>query len=113
MNRHAAIALTIALFANASYAQERAQVPPQEPPPAVDPKACAPGNRLEPGAQNPSAPGTTTGESLSDQLARTDGVICPPDVDPAIKLPTPESGAKTPVIPPPGSPGGDPTVRPK
>ena len=78
---------------------------------ATDPKACAPGERMVPGPEGPKAP-TTTGENLSDKLARTDGVICPPNVDPQIKLPTPEAG-KTPVIPPPGSPGGDPTVRPK
>jgi hypothetical protein len=53
-----------------------------------------------------------TGETLSDKLARSDGVLCPPDVDPAMSAPTPDAG-RTPVIPPPGSPGGDPTVRPK
>jgi hypothetical protein len=51
--------------------------------------------------------------SLSDKLARAEGVICPPrHVDPEIKAPTPPGGP-TPVIPPPGSPGGDPTVKPK
>jgi hypothetical protein len=39
-------------------------------------------------------------------------VICPPNVDPGIKVPAPETG-KMPVIPPPGSPGGDPNVKPK
>jgi hypothetical protein len=60
--------------------------------------------------------GTTTGqraEPLGDKLARSDGVLCPPPgVDPDIRAPTPDAG-NTPVIPPPGSPGGDPTVRPK
>ena len=51
--------------------------------------------------------------NLSDQLARSGGVICPPSqVDPAIKAPTPPGGSM-PVIPPPGSPGGDPKVQPK
>src|SRR6267378_101394 len=51
--------------------------------------------------------------ALGDKLARSDGVLCPPaGVDPEIRAPTPETG-NTPVIPPPGSPGGDPTVRPK
>ena len=53
------------------------------------------------------------GRNLSDQLARSGGVICPPSqVDPAIKAPTPPGGLM-PVIPPPGSPGGDPKVQPK
>ena len=51
-------------------------------------------------------------KTLSEKLDQTAGVICPPDIDPAIKAPTPNSG-KTPVIPPPGSPGGDPSVQPK
>ena len=41
------------------------------------------------------------------------GVICPPDVDPGIKIPPPETGAKMPVIPPPGTPGGDQKIQPK
>ena len=45
---------------------------------------------------------------LGDKLARSDGVLCPPaGVDPEMRAPTPEGG-NTPVIPPPGSPGGDP-----
>jgi hypothetical protein len=60
--------------------------------------------------------GTTTGqatEPLGDRLARSDGVLCPPaGVDPEIRAPTPDLG-NTPVIPPPGSPGGDPNIRPK
>ena len=46
--------------------------------------------------------------NLSDKLARSGGVICPPEhVDSEIKQPTPPGGTM-PVIPPPGSPGGDP-----
>ena len=60
--------------------------------------------------------GQTTGqraEPLGDKLARSDGVLCPPaGIDPEIRAPTPDGG-KTPVIPPPGSPGGDPSIRPK
>src|SRR5690348_2212115 len=77
---------------------------------------CAP-------SQPPAAPGATTGsteqdkqqprEDLSDRLAKSDGTLCPPAAgDPDIHVPAPESG-KMPVIPPPGSPGGDPSVRPK
>ena len=52
-------------------------------------------------------------ENLSSKLAQSDGVICPPtQVDPEIHAPAPQGG-RMPVIPPPGSPGGDPTVQPK
>jgi hypothetical protein len=52
-------------------------------------------------------------EPLGDKLAKSDGVLCPPaGVDPEIRAPTPDTG-NTPVLPPPGSPGGDPNLRPK
>jgi hypothetical protein len=88
MTRNHCFWLAVALAAGTALAQ--AQV--------ADPKACA----------SPSTPNQT----LSDKLGQSNGVICPPDVDPDIKAPTPNAG-KMPVIPPPGSPGGDPSVEPK
>jgi hypothetical protein len=88
---------------------------PTAPPPLARTTNCAP---LPPASRqgHASPEGATTGqrpEPLSDKLARSDGVLCPPaGIDPEIRAPTPETG-NTPVIPPPGSPGGDPTVRPK
>jgi hypothetical protein len=50
---------------------------------------------------------------LSEQLSESNGVICPPaGVDPGISVP-PVGGGRMPVIPPPGTPGGDPNVVPK
>ena len=106
-NLPAAIAVT-AILLGAAQAQPR------------DPKACAPGasSHLQvpdtskpPGQLTPNAT-NGSGANLSDKLAQSDGVLCPPDVDPGIKAPTPEVG-RMPVIPPPGSPGGDPNVQPK
>jgi hypothetical protein len=51
-------------------------------------------------------------QTLSERLDQTNGVICAPDIDLGMKAPTPDAG-KTPVIPPPGSPGGNPNVQPK
>jgi hypothetical protein len=79
--------------------------------PAADPKACAQEQRLQPGERGPRVP-SQSGGSLTDKLARSDGVLCPPEMDSAIKTPTPEAG-KTPVLPPPGGPGSDQDVRPK
>jgi hypothetical protein len=83
----------------------------------TDPK-CAQGPQLAPRAESdarqrdPQVTGQG-GRTLSEQLAQSGGVICPPaNVDPEMKLPTPEAG-RTPVIPPPGSPGGDQNVQPK
>jgi len=42
------------------------------------------------------------------------GVIRPPsDVDSGIHVAPPATGDKMPIVPAPGSPGGDPTVKPK
>ena len=100
-----------------------AQAPPapatplqQTAPPAPQRSAnCAP---TEHSTGSTIAPdGTTTGRSkepLGDKLAKSDGVLCPPaGVDPEMRAPAPETGSNTPVIPPPGSPGGDPSIRPK
>jgi hypothetical protein len=70
--------------------------PPSAPP--VPPERIAP------------ADGTGT---LSDDLSQRKGVITPPKVDPRMTVEPPQKGAATPVIPPPGSPGGDPSVIPK
>jgi hypothetical protein len=57
-------------------------------------------------------PGGDSSTTLSDKLDQGNGVICPPNLDPNIKVPAPETG-KMPIIPPPGSPGGDPKSQPK
>jgi hypothetical protein len=70
-----------------------------------------------PDAGKPAAPALpSTGENLSERLGASGGVIKPPaDVDPGIKAPPkdPGAGSTMPVIPPPGSPGGDRSVQPK
>ena len=59
----------------------------------------------------PCTPQERSNKTLSQELS-TNGVICPPDIDPGMKAPAPNTG-KMPVIPPPGTPGGDPNVQPK
>lgn len=57
----------------------------------------------------------TTGRApFSDRLAESKGVICPPKgVDPGIVDKPPANNSLMPVIPPPGTPGGDPETQPK
>jgi hypothetical protein len=87
---------------------QRPQAPLPTPPSAAPPQA--------PECQRGTAPtlGETTGSAtLSDQLSQSKGIICPPaGVDPGIAAP-PVGGGVTPVIPPPGTPGGDPFIVPK
>jgi hypothetical protein len=70
--------------------------------------ACPPDVKGEP----PTVGGGNS-EPLSDKLAQSKGVICPPaGVDRDMQV-TPPSGGKLKVIPAPGTPGGDQSVQPK
>ena len=66
-------------------------------------------------AQAPDPKGCTPQEKSNQTLQRSDqaaGVMCPPDVDPAMKAPTPQTGDSS-IIPPPGNPGSNTNVQPK
>ncbi len=115
MIRLAALSLTVL-----SPALAVAQAPPAPQPPVaprteqLDSKACSPSDtQTTVGQGGDLQMQQKSSRDLSDKLARSDGVICPPGrVDSEIHAPTPPGGAM-PVIPPPGSPGGDPSVKPK
>jgi len=116
-----ALLISCAMMVVAEVAAAQAPPSPTTPPAKTAPPSperaanCAP---MQPKSNSGTAvpDGATTGqrsEQLGDKLARSDGVLCPPaGVDPEMHAPAPDAG-KTPVIPPPGSPGGDPTIRPK
>jgi hypothetical protein len=75
---------------------------------AADPTKRAGTDQTKP----PIAP-PASGTSSSD-LGRSGGVITPPlSVDPQMKRTPPPAGDNMPVIPPPGTPGGDPSIKPK
>lgn len=108
------VLISIALF---SAATAHAQAPPTKSQPSPAPQStvrCAP---VQPpiGGRGSALAGTIeqSREPLSDRLAQSGGVLCPPvNIDPQMQKSPPDEG-KTPVIPPPGSLGGDPLVRPK
>ena len=58
---------------------------------------------------------TSPRDNPSEKLDKSDGVIKPSEnIDPKMQVSPPDPGpTSTPVIPPPGSPGGNPTVVPK
>ena len=111
--------LTVSVFLLPAVTMAQAPPPTKVP---VAPKT----EQLDPRACGHSDTQTTIGKgddvvdaqqdktgNLSDRLARSGGVICPPEhVDPEINQPTPPGGTM-PVIPPPGSPGGDQSIQPK
>ena len=94
-----AIAMALLPFAarelKADVSQEAPKTAPQ------DPRATAQDRR--------------PGETLSERLDRNNGVIHPPaGTDPGIAVPAPDPNpGSTPVIPPPGTPGGNPHLQPK
>ena len=80
----------------------------QTTPPADVPKDCPPGA----GANAPRIGGDPKG-SLSDKLASSKGILCPPaGIDSGMQK-KPQEGGSIRVVPPPGSPGGDQRVQPK
>ena len=93
-----------------AWAQADNPLPPA--PPEVQEKAPRATTPDEPPAAAPD-----TGAPLSEELERSEGVIVPadPGVDPGMARAPPDTGgaATMPVIPPPGTPGGNPNVRPK
>jgi hypothetical protein len=105
--------LVLSTAANAQAPATQATPPGQTAPPAAPaPTNCAPMPQKGTGTNQGSTVGQSN-EALGDKLAKSDGTLCPPaGVDPEMRAPTPEGG-NMPVIPPPGSRGGDPSLRPK
>lgn len=115
MTKHALIlSLLVASVGAANGQAPPAPATPAQTAPAPSADSCAPTRPISP--RGTILPEGTTGqatEPLGDKLARSGGVLCPPaGVDPEIHAPTPPTG-DTSVVPPPGSPGGNPNVRPK
>ncbi|MEZ0169698.1 hypothetical protein [Microvirga sp. TS319] len=99
--------VTAAMAQNPDVLNQRApNMPPlqQMPPEKVEP----------PKSVTPQDP-PSTGSTLSDKLEQSNGVIRPPETgtpDMTVPAPVPNPGT-TPVIPPPGSPGGNQQIQPK
>jgi hypothetical protein len=100
------VAVLMAIFAAISWIMvalsvaQTANLPPETPTHQTVPEASGSGG---------------SGEPLGDKLNRSDGVIRPPSgVDGGITQSPPASGSsKMPVIPPPGTRGGESEVNPK
>ena len=79
--------------------------------------SCTSGGEEDAAATVHAGRGPGRGAPLSEELERSEGVIAPanPGVDPGMVKQPPDTGATAtmPVIPPPGTLGGNPNVRPK
>jgi len=102
------VPLVIGLIAGVAVSGLAAAQSPDGRSPQPPSVACPPDVKGAP----PTVGGPSTPD-LSDRLAESKGVICPPaNVDPEMRK-TPPGGGELKVIPPPGSPGGNPNVEPK
>jgi hypothetical protein len=100
--------LIIAAFISVASANVALAQATGKPPSPEEGATCPPDTGDEP----PTVGGRSS-EPLSDKLAQSKGVICPPaGIDRDMQV-TPPSGGHLKVIPPPGTPGGDPNVQPK
>ena len=97
----------------AAGAQNPQPAPPHEEHPTVAPPSSSQPipEQIAPGG---SASVTQDKDSLSEKLAKQHGTLDPPKVDPGIQAPLPaQTQGAMPVIPPPGTPGGNQGVVPK
>lgn len=95
------------LAAAPAFAQNPQPAPPQEPRPRL-----APPNSPSPPPERIAPPEN----HLSERLSQQRGTITPPNVDPGMNVapsPSQMGQGRTPVIPPPGAPGGNQSVVPK
>lgn len=112
---HARTLIAAVLFASgfgcAALAQTR--IPQQRPPNMPAPENTIP-EKVDP-SDPPTTGSTRSNEPLSEKLEKSEGVIRPPEnisPDMTVPAPVPNPGT-TPVIPPPGSPGGSQAIQPK
>jgi hypothetical protein len=105
--------VTVVLLPWIAAAQNPQPAPPGQahtdlaPPNAPSP----PPEQIRPATPRDSASG---GQTLSDKLSQQQGTLQPPTIDPGIRKPLPQQGRATmPVIPPPGTAGGNQQVIPK
>lgn len=107
------LAKTIALLtalAAAGAAVARSAAETASPAPATPGAECPPGVNGDPPTLGG---GDSNRESLSEKLAESKGIICPPaGIDAEMQV-TPPAGGTLRIIRPPGTPGGDPSVQPK
>ena len=105
-----AAALGAAMTACPAWSQTSRSPAPQTIPEQHQSQPVRPNDQM--GAQQGTS--AAPSGSLSDELSRTGGVMQPPTTgDQGVVAPPKAGPQSTPVIPPPGTPGGNQEVQPK
>jgi hypothetical protein len=109
MKRSIALATGLLLLGTGLASAQTPPAQPKQPTPAL-PNTTTTTKCAQSGATTGSG---QPGSNLSDKLAQSNGVICPPaTADPGMQVAPPQGGALK-VLPPPGTPGGDQRTIPK
>ena len=107
-----AVAGALALFAFAPVASAFAETGDTVPAPSQSARPSEPSDRNQP--STPPGPSGAVPGTLGGQLSHSDGVIAPPHTGDTNVMPPPNAEiSRTPVIPAPGTPGGNPAIEPK
>jgi hypothetical protein len=107
----AAVALGAAMTVGSAASQTPRPQTPSAPEQRQVPSA-RPDDSTGPSPQQGTS--TAPSGSLSDELSRTGSVMQPPATGDQGVVPPPKTGSQsTPVIPPPGTPGGNQDIQPK
>lgn len=97
--------VALSLFGNIAIAAAQTTPPPQSN------SSAGNGGSAH---QLPQSGSSTAPGSLSRELSQTGGVIHPPPSgDRGVVTPPNQAASRTPVIHPPGTPGGNPQIQPK
>ncbi len=87
---------------------------PADPSPADNSQAAPEAGNAGQAAPQAQSNSDAASGSLSHDLSRSGGVIRPPPThDRGVVSPPNQGVSRTPIIPPPGSPGGNPAIQPK
>jgi len=109
--------VTAALLPELAAAQAPPATKAPPPPAAATPSQsgnCAPNAAATTGQGGDVDVAKPDGSNLSQKLAQSGGVLCPPEHGDRAMEATPPPAGRTPVIKPPGTPGsGDQSVQPK
>lgn len=108
-----ALAGALILSGIGAVATARAQINDVTPVPPLLAQPREPSDQ-SPSSNPPGQPSIPPGTTLGGALSESKGVIPPPRTGDRNALPPPNADvSRTPVIPPPGSPGGNPNIQPK
>ena len=114
LSKRAMLVIAMALGVVMTLGPAQSQTPRSETPQIVPQERQSQPTRPEDSTGPQQGTGAAPSGSLSDKLSRSGGVVRPPATGDQGVVEPPKAGSQsTPVIPPPGTPGGNQEIQPK